>query len=98
MNTIKYDGKEYLELQSKGFAAQYAFPFAKQILTGNGIDIGPNRKEWAFPGARMIDLVMPDEFDAFNLPNEKYVGCRAMAFLNFGPNVMYFVVGRILKY
>ena len=33
MNTIKYDGKEYLELQSKGYAAQYAYPFAKQILT-----------------------------------------------------------------
>ena len=70
MNTIKYDGKEYLELQTKGFAAQYAFPFAKQILTGKGLDIGPNREDWAFPGARMIDLVIPDEFDAFNLPNE----------------------------
>ena len=70
MNTIKYDGKEYLELQTKGFAAQYAFPFAKQILTGKGLDIGPNREDWAFPGARMIDLVIPDEFDAFNLPND----------------------------
>ena len=39
MNTIKYDGKEYLELQSKGYAAQYAFPFAKQILTGKGLDL-----------------------------------------------------------
>ena len=47
MNTIKYDGKEYLELQSKGFVSNTSF--AKQILTGNGIDIGPNRKEWAFP-------------------------------------------------
>ena len=72
MNTIKYDGKEYLELQTKGFAAQYAFSFAKQILTGKGLDIGPNREDWAFPGARMIDLVIPDEFDAFNLPNEKF--------------------------
>ena len=48
MNTIKYDGKEYLELQSKRICP-IRFSFAKQILTGNGIDIGPNRKEWAFP-------------------------------------------------
>ena len=46
MNTIKYDGKEYLELQSKDLS-QYAFP-DKQILTGNGIDIGPIEKNGLF--------------------------------------------------
>tara|TARA_B100000902_G_scaffold98614_1_gene101052 strand:+ start:3237 stop:3728 length:492 start_codon:yes stop_codon:yes gene_type:complete len=71
MNTIEYNGVVYPELQSKGFAAQYAFPFAKQVLTGEGFDIGCNRKEWAYPGAQMIDLVFNDEFDAFNLPNKK---------------------------
>lgn len=71
MNTIKYDGVEYPDLQTKGFAAQYAFPFANQIITGEGFDIGCNRKEWAYPGAQMIDLVFNDEYDAYNLPNKK---------------------------
>lgn len=71
MNTIKFNGVEYPELQGKGFAAQYAFPFAKQFCIGNGFDIGCNREQWAYPGAQMIDLVFDDEYNAYNLPDKK---------------------------
>ena len=43
MNTIKYDGKEYLELQSKRTAPIRPL---KQILTGNGIDRSNRKNEF----------------------------------------------------
>ena len=72
IKTVTHDGKIYPEFQTNGNAARFAMPFAKELLQGNGLDIGCNRKDWAFPGAKMIDLEIDDEWDAFNLPNEKY--------------------------
>lgn len=72
IKTVTHDGKIYPEFQTNGNAARFAMPFAKELLQGNGLDIGCNRKDWAFPGAKMIDLEINDEWDAFNLPNEKY--------------------------
>jgi len=68
MKTIKYNGKDYLSFQADGFAAQFAFPFAKHFCAGTGYDIGCNRKEWALPGAIPVDLNFDDEWEAFNLP------------------------------
>lgn len=72
MNVVEFDGDIYPELQTKGNAAQFAIPFAKHILSGEGLDIGCNREEWAFPGSRMIDLEFEDEYDAYHLPSGQY--------------------------
>ena len=71
MEFINFKGKLYPEYQSKGNAAQWIMPFAKEWCQGEGYDIGCNRKEWAFPGAEMIDLTLDDDWSAYNLPNKK---------------------------
>jgi SAM-dependent methyltransferase len=68
MNTINFNGKIYPEFQSKGFASQFAFPFAKHFCVGKGYDIGCNRIEWSFPDSIPIDPVL-NEYDAYNLPD-----------------------------
>lgn len=72
LDTVTHDDNLYLSLQANGNAARFAIPFAREILSGNGIDIGCNRLEWSFPGAKMIDLEIDDEWHAFNLPDEEY--------------------------
>lgn len=68
MKVIEYNGSVYPHLQEEGFASSYAFPFAKKICKGTGLDIGPNKSEWALPGAQPIDLVFDDPWDAMHLP------------------------------
>jgi SAM-dependent methyltransferase len=68
IDTIDFQGKDYLTLQSTGFAAQFAFPFADKLLKGVGFDVGCGKREWAYPHAIPIDKVLPDEWDAMNLP------------------------------
>jgi SAM-dependent methyltransferase len=74
IRTITHNNITVPEFQSKGFAAKFAFPFAKEVCIGQGCDIGCNRKEWAFVDrngtpALMIDPAIPEcRFDAFNLP------------------------------
>jgi len=73
MNVISHEDKVYPEFQSKGYASRFAMPFAQEMLSGEGLDIGCNRGEWAFPGAKMIDLeIKDDDWDAYNLPDEQY--------------------------
>jgi predicted SAM-dependent methyltransferase len=67
--TINYKGTNYPEFQTQGNAAQFAIPFAKQVCTGIGIDVGCNRVEWSFPGSMMIDPLL-NEYDALNFPYE----------------------------
>lgn len=69
IETIEYKGKSYPKLQTEGFAAQYAFPFAMKICKGQGYDIGCNRQEWCLPGAIGIDRNFRAPLnDAMNLP------------------------------
>ena len=72
IETIQYRGEVYPALQSQGFAAQWAFPFAKEFCKGVGFDIGCNREGWCFPGALGIDPALPQNVlsncDAYNLP------------------------------
>jgi SAM-dependent methyltransferase len=68
INTIQFQNKTYLELQTAGFAAKFTFPFALEICKGVGFDIGCNRKEWALPIAIPIDPLM-GEFHAYKLPD-----------------------------
>lgn len=66
--TVNFEDKIYPHFQTTGFASQYAFPFAKQVCTGTGFDIGCGKKEWALPDSIPIDKNLPDEWDAMNLP------------------------------
>ncbi len=71
MNTISYKNKIYPKFQSEGNAAKFAIPYAQQVCSGTGVDIGCMNKEWAFPNSIPIDIKFNDGFDALNLPNIK---------------------------
>lgn len=86
VETIYFKGETYPKFQSEGFAAKFAFPFAKEICKGIGYDIGCNRLEWALPGACPIDIEFGNKiittdngrvlfdhknYHATNLPEEK---------------------------
>lgn len=68
IETISFRGVDYPLFQSKGFAAQFTFPFAKQLCKGDGLDIGCMKRSWAYPNAYPIDLAFEDEYQAYNLP------------------------------
>ena len=51
ISTIEYKGEVYPSFQASGFAARFAFPFAKEVCHGIGFDIGCAKREWALPGA-----------------------------------------------
>lgn len=70
LETIEFKGHTYPAWQAKGFSAQFAFPFAKHVCIGTGVDVGPNRPEWAFPGAFVVDPVLNDEYHATKFPDE----------------------------
>jgi len=67
MNTIEFKGHIYPSWQASGFAARFAFPFAKEVCKGVGVDVGCNRLEWKFEGAVAVDPLL-GPFDAYNLP------------------------------
>lgn len=71
IETVDYKNEKFLKIQAEGNCTQYAAPFAKKFCKGDGYDIGCNRLEWVLPGAMPIDLVFPDEWDAFNLPDKQ---------------------------
>lgn len=71
MEFINFKGKLYPEYQSKGNAARWIMPFAKEWCKGEGYDIGCNREEWAFPGAELIDITLNNGYDAYNLPDKQ---------------------------
>lgn len=70
MELIEYKGKSYPKLQSEGFAAQYAFPFAERFCKGVGYDVGFSKPEWKFPGAYGVDYLSE---------------CSKSGFMNGGP-------------
>ncbi len=69
IETIAHEGNTYPAFQAVGFASQFAFPFATKVCTGTGYDIGCNREEWKLPGAIPIDIQLPDDYHATNLPD-----------------------------
>ena len=72
IETIEHGGKKYPLFQATGNAARFAMPFAKEMLHGNGLDVGCCKREWAFPDATPIDLVFADEYHANNLPDGQF--------------------------
>ena len=70
-SVFTYNNKIYPEYIKHGNACAFCMPFAKQFCKGKGLDIG-GFDDWVFPGARAINITLDDEYDAFNLPDEKY--------------------------
>lgn len=70
IQTIQFAGDFYPEFQTNGFAARFAFPFAKEVCKGIGYDIGCCKPEWALPGSIPIDINLPGGHSALNLPAE----------------------------
>ena len=68
MELIHYKNDVYPAFQAKGFAAQFAIPYALHVCKGVGYDVGCMKKEWAFPGAMPIDESFDDGYHALNLP------------------------------
>jgi len=69
IDTVRFKDNTYPKFQSEGNAAQFAIPFAKHVCLGTGVDIGCMKKEWAFPGANLVDPAI-NEYDALNFPYE----------------------------
>lgn len=68
IETIEFKGEVYPKFQSEGFAAQFAFPFAKHFCKGIGLDVGCNRFDWMLEGATAVDPILHDDYSAMNLP------------------------------
>lgn len=64
---INYKEKNYPFFQTQGNASQFVIPFAKHVCKGEGVDVGCNRPEWAFPGAHMVDPNI-NKYNALNFP------------------------------
>lgn len=76
MDFVTFNGKNYPSFQAKGFAAQFAFPFANKLLSGTGLDIGCNQEKWKLPDRRGehfrhvigVDPAINPKFHATNVP------------------------------
>lgn len=55
IEVIEFKDSVYPKFQAEGFAAQFAFPFAKHVCKGDGLDIGYNKPEWKLPGALGVE-------------------------------------------
>ena len=71
MDLIEFNNKKYFTFHTEGNMSQYTLPYAEKLCKGVGYDIGCNRKEWALPWAIPVDLLIDNEYDALNLPDEE---------------------------
>jgi len=69
--TFKYNNITYPEYIKHGNACSFIEPFAKQFCVGEGLDIG-GFADWVYSDSTPINIVIQDEYDAYNLPNKKY--------------------------
>lgn len=68
IETICHEDKDYPKFQSDGFAARFCIPFALEVCKGVGVDIGPNRIDWAFPGSLRVDPALNPAMNASCFP------------------------------
>ncbi len=66
-----YKGRTYPTYLKGGNACSYIAAFAKEFCKGEGLDIG-GYLDWTLPGARAINIVNNDGFDAYTLPEGLY--------------------------
>jgi predicted SAM-dependent methyltransferase len=69
IEVVKFNDEIYPSFQTKGFASKYCFPFAMEVCSGIGYDIGCMKKEWSLSGSIPIDLSFDDGYHANNLPD-----------------------------
>ena len=74
IHTLIHNNTRVPAFQAEGFAAKFAIPFAQQVCTGIGYDIGCNRPEWSYvdkDGQKSIpiDPLFSTAYDAYNLPD-----------------------------
>lgn len=70
IKTVVFKDKQYPEFQSKGFAAQFAFPFAAHLCKGVGIDVGYSDVRWMLPNAYLgVEPSIDPTFHDMNLPD-----------------------------
>ncbi len=67
----EYKGDIYPSYLKNGNACAHILPIAEWFCKGKGLDIGGFFK-WTFPGAKAINISYDDEWDAYNIPQEKY--------------------------
>jgi hypothetical protein len=68
IETLEFKGERYPAFQAKGFASEFAIPYAQKVCDGKGYDIGCNRLEWALPNSIPIDPAINKQFHATKLP------------------------------
>lgn len=70
---IQFKGEKYPLYQSEGFAAQFAIPFAMNVLGGKGVDVGCNNAQWAYPFAELlVDPEIDSSMHAMFFPGEDF--------------------------
>lgn len=72
IQTIEFNGQQYPKFQAEGFAAKFAFPYAKEVCKGKGVDVGCGNIDWCFPDAFPVDISIKDEYHAKELPHLDY--------------------------
>jgi SAM-dependent methyltransferase len=58
IETIEFEGEVYPAFQASGNASRFILRFAQEVCRGDGLDIGPKKITWTFPGAIPIDPKM----------------------------------------
>lgn len=48
IKTIEFKEEVYPRFQAEGFASKFAFPFAKEVCKGLGVDVGCSKIEWSY--------------------------------------------------
>lgn len=64
LETIEFNKKNYPKFQSIGNAMQFAQPYALNVCSGIGVDVGCNRLDWMFSGN--LYRSNPDKYKDFN--------------------------------
>jgi len=68
---FNYKNKTYPAYIRQGNACSFIVPYAKEFCRGKGLDIG-GYFDWTFPGARPVNILNQDGYDAYNLPKGRY--------------------------
>jgi hypothetical protein len=92
MKTVEFNQKDYPALQAEGFASQYAFPFARKMCVGAGLDIGYSKPEWKLPGSVGIDD--GKECDIYGVESERIVSATNIPYRN----IEYFFSSHCLEH
>jgi SAM-dependent methyltransferase len=70
---FEYKGQLYPEYIKYGNACYFCLPFAQHFCKGEGLDVGGwTEKGWVYPGARVVNIDLDDEYHAHNLPTGTY--------------------------